>query len=95
MNDKLLSKSLTFFPKKVFYIAPCFRNELVFKLSEIKKREFIQVGLEILGTNNILSDIECFLLLYNGFRSIGIQKKTFYFVLGTLNFLILCAMNQI
>ncbi len=84
MNDKLLSKSLTFFPKKVFYIAPCFRNELVFKLSEIKKREFVQVGLEILGTDNILSDIECFLLLYNGFRSIGIQKKDILFRFGNV-----------
>lgn len=46
------------FPIKLFYSLTCYRNEILAHLSDTKHREFEQFGMEILGSSNILSDVE-------------------------------------
>lgn len=76
--------SINSLPKKIFYVTPCFRNELISKLSDTKGRQFNQVGIEILGASSILSDIEVLLLIYSGFRSIGIKQENILIRLGSV-----------
>jgi len=88
--SRWLAKSLVnkrikvFFPKKVFYITPCYRNELVSKISSTKKREFTQVGIEILGSNSFIADIEILLLIHEGFKTLGIDSKMELIRLGNV-----------
>lgn len=80
------------FPIKVFYITPCFRNELTSKVSSTKGREFNQVGVEILGTSNLLSDIEVLFLVYRGFRAIDVPESAITIRVGSVEvFNLLCA----
>lgn len=84
---KLVSKneiSVADYPKKIYYITACFRNELLGKLSSTKGREFNQIGSEILGTHSVLSDIETLLIIYEGFRAIGIPTKDILIRLGNV-----------
>lgn len=74
----------TLFPKKVFYITPCFRNEVINKLTTTKCREFSQVGVEILGTSNILSDIETLFLINEGFKALEIPTSKMLIRLGNV-----------
>lgn len=84
------------FPIKVFYITPCFRNELISKLSATKGREFNQVGVEILGTSNLLSDIEVLFLIYEGFKAINIPGKLITVRIGSVElFNLLCDESNI
>lgn len=84
------------FPAKVFYITPCFRNELVSKLSATKGREFNQVGVEILGTSNLLSDIEILLLILEGFKAINIPENLITIRMGSAElFNLLCDESNI
>lgn len=84
------------FPVKVFYITPCFRNELLSKVSSTKGREFNQVGVEILGTTNLLADIEILFLIYQGFRNINIPKKAITIRVGSSEiFNLLCAESKV
>ena len=84
------------FPIKVFYITPCFRNELTSKLSPTKGREFNQVGVEILGTSNILSDIEVLSLVYEGFRSIDVPSECITIRVGSVEvFNFLCSESNV
>lgn len=62
------------FPIKIFYELPCFRNELVNTLSQIKKRQFNQFGLEILGTSSLMSDIETFFLVHKMLSKLNINS---------------------
>jgi len=89
-------KVKNFFPIKVFYITPCFRNELISKLSVTKNREFNQVGVEILGTSNLLSDIEILFLLYEGFIAINVPGELITVRIGSVElFNLLCDESQI
>ncbi len=84
------------FPIKVFYITPCFRNELTSKVSATKGREFNQVGVEILGTSNLLSDIEVLYLVYEGFRSINVPKDAITIRVGSVEvFNLLCTESKV
>lgn len=84
------------FPIKVFYITPCFRNELISKLSATKGREFNQVGVEILGTSNLLSDIEVLFLIYEGFKAIDIPGELITVRIGSVElFNLLCDESNI
>ena len=84
------------FPIKVFYITPCFRNELISKLSATKGREFNQVGVEILGTSNLLSDIEVLFLIYEGFKAINIPGELITVRIGSVElFNLLCDESNI
>lgn len=84
------------FPIKVFYITPCFRNELISKLSATKGREFNQVGVEILGTSNLLSDIEVLFLIHEGFKAIDIPGELITVRIGSVElFNLLCDESNI
>ncbi len=63
------------FPLKVFYNnLPCFRNELVDTLSSSKRRQFNQFGVEILGSSNVMSDVEILSLSFVMLEKVGINK---------------------
>jgi len=84
------------FPIKVFYITPCFRNELITKLSPTKGREFTQVGVETLGTSNLLSDIEMLFLICEGFKAINIPLEMITVRIGSVElFNLLCEESSI
>ena len=84
------------FPIKVFYITPCFRNELISKLSATKGREFNQVGVEILGASNLLSDIEVLFLIHEGFKAIKIPNDSITVRIGSVElFNLLCDESDI
>ncbi len=72
------------FPIKVFYITPCFRNELISRLSSTKVREFNQVGAEILGASNLLSDIEVLFLIYEGFKAMEVPRESITIRIGSV-----------
>jgi histidyl-tRNA synthetase len=57
LGEKLGQGAIAF-PIKMFYDLMCYRNELIYTLSQTKHREFTQFGLEILGSKNPHSDIE-------------------------------------
>lgn len=60
------------FPLKIFYVVPCFRNELITKLSISKNRHFTQIGTEILGVSNRCADLEIMILIAEGLKVLGI-----------------------
>jgi len=72
-------------PKKIFYIMPCFRNELTSKLSNTKGREFHQAGIEILGTNNVNADLEVLLIAYQGFIEVGVHNDDILVRIGSVS----------
>lgn len=63
------------FPIKIFYELPCFRNELINTLSQVKKRQFNQFGLEILGTSSVMSDIETFFIVHKMLSKFNISSN--------------------
>jgi histidyl-tRNA synthetase len=72
------------FPRKIFYSTPCFRNELTSKLSDTKGRQFNQVGIELLGSANIMAEIEVLQLIYNGFLAIDVPGNNMLIRLGSV-----------
>lgn len=72
------------FPKKLYYTTPCFRNELISKLSSTKGREFNQVGVEIMGTSNVLADVEIILMAHDGFKALGVPSSQILIRLGSV-----------
>ncbi|MGH9567490.1 MAG: ATP phosphoribosyltransferase regulatory subunit, partial [Candidatus Angelobacter sp.] len=70
-------------PRKIFYIMPCFRNELISKLSATKGRQFHQAGIEILGTDNVRADLEVLLIAHEGFVKIGVPKDSILVRIGS------------
>lgn len=68
---KQIMEGTVHLPIKLFYITPCFRNELLSKLTTTKMRQFDQIGLEIVGLHGKLSDLECILLITKGLEVIG------------------------
>lgn len=63
------------FPLKVMYHCQCFRNEPVDKLSTTKLRQFEQVGMEILGSDDITADIETLDLVAEGLTILGVAHS--------------------
>lgn len=63
------------FPIKIFYNTPCFRNEPTDTLSQRKKRQFDQFGIEILGTQNLGADVEIIWLMGEMMEALGISKS--------------------
>lgn len=61
--------------KKIFYNLHCFRNELISTLSETKKREFEQFGVEILNSANYQSDIEILDIVFRLLDKLGINNR--------------------
>lgn len=62
----------TVFPLKVFYETTCFRNELVDSLDGLKRRQFTQFGLEVLGADAGVSDIEVIHLIASSLYRLGV-----------------------
>ncbi|HEX8567006.1 MAG TPA: ATP phosphoribosyltransferase regulatory subunit [Pyrinomonadaceae bacterium] len=65
----------TTLPLKVFYKLPCFRNELIDSLSETKRRQFNQFGIEILGSNKLASDVEIIYLIKRLLVEVGVPSS--------------------
>lgn len=59
-------------PLKLYYCGPMFRYE---RPQKGRLRQFHQIGVEVLGIESYLMDIECLQLGYELLRSIGIEKK--------------------
>lgn len=70
----MMQKSVNF-PLKMFYNLRCYRNELISTLSLTKGREFIQFGLEILGTDNPHSDVEILCMISHSLVKLGMKPK--------------------
>ena len=60
-------------PLKVWYELPCPRNELLDTLSETKRREFTQFGLEVLGAANPAADTEVLCLVQDLLTAVGVD----------------------
>lgn len=63
------------FPIKLFYMLNCYRNELISMLTETKRREFEQFGLEILGSDSLLSDVEALNMVCLCLERLGVNKN--------------------
>jgi len=61
------------FPIKLFYSLNCYRNELISTLTENKRREFSQFGVEILGSSSIQSDAEILYLISTILTRLGVH----------------------
>lgn len=62
-------------PLKVFYKLPCFRNELIDSISETKRRQFNQFGIEILGSKKLASDVEIIYLIKRLLVEVGVKSS--------------------
>jgi histidyl-tRNA synthetase len=71
-------------PRKLYYVMPCFRNELTTKLSPTKGRQFHQAGVEILGSNDVRADLEVLLLAHEGFLRVGVEARSILIRLGSV-----------
>jgi histidyl-tRNA synthetase len=60
-------------PLKVWYELPCLRNELLDTLSDTKRREFTQFGLEVLGAANPAADTEVLCLVQDLLMAVGVD----------------------
>ncbi|MEV6980123.1 ATP phosphoribosyltransferase regulatory subunit [Sphaerisporangium sp. NPDC051017] len=73
---RLLSDDPGFvWPLKLFYLTPSFRNELIDGLDELKRRQFNQFGLEILGAPSGSADIEAIHLITTSLYELGIPER--------------------
>ncbi len=74
---KELSREKKNFPSfsKYYYLTKCFRNELVCEVKETKKREFTQIGVELIGQSSVYTDLENFDLVFKVLESLGIKRK--------------------
>lgn len=76
------------FPIKIFYNVPCFRNEPVNTLSNRKKRQFDQFGIEILGTENLGADVEIIWMMGDMLEALGIPKSNMVVRVSNIQILI-------
>jgi histidyl-tRNA synthetase len=64
------------FPLKLYYELPCFRNELIDSLSDGKRRQFTQFGIEILGASSERADTEVIYLITACLRELGVESAS-------------------
>lgn len=62
-------------PVKMFYIGPMFRHE---RQQKGRYRQHVQVGAEVLGSDDPLVDAEVIALLYGFHRALGVREETVY-----------------
>lgn len=62
-------------PIKLMYVLSCFRNELMDSLSDTKKRQFSQFGIEILGSSEIFFDVENIYMPIKILQNLGVYKR--------------------
>jgi histidyl-tRNA synthetase len=63
---------------------PCFRNELLTKLSTTKGRQFHQAGVEIIGSSAQAADLEIVLLALEGLTSAGVSPSSVLVRIGSV-----------
>jgi histidyl-tRNA synthetase len=63
-------------PTKISYHCHCFRNEPIDKLHSVKRRQFEQVGMEIIGSSHLYSDLETLHLIAYSLFKLGIPKES-------------------
>ena len=66
-------------PVKVYYNGPMFRYE---RPQSGRMRQFTQFGIELLGTDDVMSDAEIISLAYNTYKLLGIDVKVLINSLG-------------
>jgi histidyl-tRNA synthetase len=71
VNARLFASSD--FPVKAFYVGPNFRYE---RPQQGRYRQFNQFGVECVGTDSIIRDVEVIELAYNSLKIIGFDKVT-------------------
>lgn len=74
LADRINTNAVSY-PIKLFYLLNCYRNELISNLTDTKRREFEQFGLEILGSDNVVSDIEILYMVCLCLERLGIDRK--------------------
>ncbi len=62
-------------PLKVYYMGPMFRYE---RPQAGRQRQFTQFGVEVLGSTNPLTDVECISLAWDVFKELEISNLTVY-----------------
>jgi len=86
----------TALPLKIFYIVPCFRNELIGKLTSTKGRHFTQAGIEIIGVSNCFADLETMMLISEGIKNFGVPPESIKIRIGDIRiFNALCNESEI
>lgn len=75
LGESISAKNIDF-PIKLYYNTSCYRNELIDTLSVLKRREFIQFGMEIIGSRHIHSDTEIILLICKNLEALGINLSS-------------------
>jgi len=58
-------------PVKLYYVGPAFRYE---EPQRGRFREFIQVGVEYIGSSSVYSDIEMLLMIRDYYRAVGLKE---------------------
>lgn len=89
-----MERGMVFFPIRIFYSLECYRNELLSTLTNEKRREFHQFGLEILGTDNIQSDVEILNIISEMLFECGIPKKNIRIRLNDVRILLYLAQKS-
>ena len=74
LGDKI-NKEECEFPIKLFYNLTCYRNEIISQLTNNKKREFHQFGIEILGTDCAQSDCEVLTIIFKSLIELGVKRE--------------------
>lgn len=75
LGESIDSLGTGLLPLRVFYDLKCFRNELISTLSETKGREFSQFGMEIMGDDSILNEVETISLIISSMEALGVDRK--------------------
>jgi histidyl-tRNA synthetase len=76
----LISNGLTqTLPQKLYYFGPMFRYD---RPQKGRYRQFFQFGIENLGEESSLSDVDVISLAYNGLTKLGIKSKLFINSIG-------------
>jgi len=68
VNEKLFSD--LDFPKKAYYVGPCFRYD---RPQQGRYRQFNQFGVECVGTTSIYQDAEIIILAYRALKMLGFK----------------------
>lgn len=77
LGESLDNKSVVL-PIRVFYYLKCFRNELISTLSKTKGREFTQFGMEIMGDDDIMAEVETIHLIIGALEQFGVKREAIH-----------------
>jgi histidyl-tRNA synthetase len=69
-------------PLRIYYEQSCFRNELIGSLTDTKGRQFTQFGVEILGGQGVVADVEPLVLAHEMIQRIVGDELTIVFRLS-------------